>query len=56
MWNVKTKVIPVIIGATGTVSKLFRKYASKIPGKHEVKELQKTAILDTAHTLRKVLM
>ena len=56
MWNVKTKVIPVIIGATGTVSKLFRKYASNIPGKHEVKELQKTTIMDTAHILRKVLM
>jgi len=56
MWNVKTKVIPVIIGATGTISKLFRKYMSNIPGKHEVKELQKTAILGTAHILRKVLM
>ena len=29
---------------------------SNIPGKHEVKELQKTAILGTAHILRKVLM
>ena len=56
MWNVKTKVLPVIIGATGTISKSFRKYVSKIPGKHEVKELQKTAILGTAHILRKVLM
>ena len=56
MWNVKTKVIPVIIGATGTISKSFRKYMSGIPGKHEVKELQKTAILGTAHLLRKVLM
>jgi len=56
MWNVKTKVIPVIIGATGTVSKSFRKYVSNIPGKHEVKELQKTATLGTAHTLREVLM
>ena len=27
-----------------------------ISGKHEVKDLQKTAILGTAHTLRKVLM
>ena len=26
MWNVKTKVIPVITGATGTISKKFRKY------------------------------
>ena len=56
MWNVKTKVIPVIIGASGTVSKSFRKYVSNIPGKHEVKEQQKTAILGTAHILRKVLM
>ena len=56
MWNVKTKAIPVIIGATGTASELFRKYVSNIPGKHEVKELQQTAILGTAHTLREVLM
>ena len=56
MWNVKTKVIPVIIGATGTISKSFRKCVSNIPGNHEVKELQKTAILGTAHILRKVLM
>ena len=33
-WNVKTKMIPVITGATGTISKSFRKYASNIPGKH----------------------
>jgi len=55
MWNVKTKVIPVTIDATGTISKSFRKYVSNIPGNHEVKELQKTAILGTAHILRKVL-
>jgi hypothetical protein len=53
MWNVKTRVIPVIIGATGTISKSFRKCVSTIPGNHEVRELQKTAILGTAHILRK---
>jgi hypothetical protein len=53
MWNIKTRVIPVIIGATGTISKSFRKYVSSIPGNHEVKELQKTATLGTAHILRK---
>jgi hypothetical protein len=56
MWNVKTKVTPVIIGAAGTISKSFRKYLSSTPGKHEVKELQQTAILGTVHILRKVLM
>jgi len=55
MWNVKTRVIPVITGASGTISKSFRKYASDMPENHDVKELQKTAILDTAHILRKVL-
>ena len=57
MWNVKTKVIPAIIGTTGTLLKAFRKYVSIIPGNYEVKELQKTAILGNAHilVLRKVL-
>jgi hypothetical protein len=44
MWNVKTKVIPVIIGATETISKSFRKYVSNIPGNHQVKELQRTTV------------
>jgi len=46
-----TKVIPVIIWTTETTSKLFRKYLSNILGKHEIKELQKTAILGTLHVL-----
>jgi hypothetical protein len=53
MWVVKTRVIPIIIEATGTISKSFRKYMSNKPGHHEVRELQKTAILGTAHILRK---
>jgi hypothetical protein len=55
-WNVKRKVVPVVIGATGTISKSFRKYLSNIAGKHEIKELQKTATFGTAHTLREVLV
>jgi len=49
-------IVLVVIGATGTISKSFRKYVSNIPGNHELKELQKTAILGTADILRKVLM
>jgi hypothetical protein len=48
-------IMPVITGATGTISNSFRKYVSSIPGNHEVRELQQTAILGTAHILRKVL-
>jgi UDP-N-acetylglucosamine pyrophosphorylase len=36
--------------------KSFRKYLSHVPGKHEITELQKTAILGTAHILRNVLI
>jgi hypothetical protein len=56
MRNVTTKVIPVIIGATGTISKSLRQYLINISGKGEIKELQTTAILCTAHKLREVLM
>jgi len=37
--NAKTKAIPVLIGATGTISKSFSKYVSTTPGNHEVKEI-----------------
>ena len=30
MWNVKAKVIPAIIGATGTITRSLRKYVSYI--------------------------
>ena len=41
MWNVTAKVIPVITGATETISKSLRQYLSNIPGKHKIKEQQK---------------
>jgi hypothetical protein len=40
-WNVKAKVIPAVIRATGTISKSLRQYLSNILGKHEIKELHK---------------
>jgi hypothetical protein len=50
MMMMKIIIIIIII-----IIKSFRKYVSNIPGNHKVKELQKTAILGTAHILRKVL-
>jgi hypothetical protein len=48
MWNMKCFVIPVIIGATGIVSKSLQKYLETIPGQHSIDSLQKTAILGTS--------
>jgi len=57
MWNVKAKVIPVVLTkTTASISESLRQYLINIPGKHEVKELRKTAILGTAHLLSGVLM
>jgi hypothetical protein len=51
----KCFVIPVIIGATGIVTKGLKKYLETIPGKHSIDFLQKTAVLETSHNIRKVL-
>jgi len=41
MWIVKAKVIPVILGATGILSKSLRQCLSNTREKGEIKELQK---------------
>jgi hypothetical protein len=51
MQSMKTKVIPVIIGATGTMLQSFRKYMRNINGKHYIMELQKTTTRGIAYML-----
>jgi hypothetical protein len=41
MWNMKCFVIPVIIGATGIVSKSLQKYLETTRGQHSIDSLQK---------------
>ena len=55
IWNLKCTIVPVIIGATGIVTRSLRKNMETVPGKHSIDSLQKTAILGTSHTIRKVL-
>jgi hypothetical protein len=55
MWNLKCTIIPVIIRATGIVTRSLRKHMEDIPGKHSIDSLQKTAVLGTSHIIRKVL-
>ena len=55
IWTLKYTSIPVIIGATGIVTKSFRKGLDAVPGKHSIDSLQKTAILGTSHIIRKVM-
>ena len=56
MWNLKCTIVPVIIIATGAVTRSLRNNLETVPGKHSIDSLQKTAIvLGTSHIIRKVL-
>jgi ABC-type methionine transport system permease subunit len=55
MWNLKCTIVPVIIGATGIVTRCLKKNFETVPGKHSIDSVQKTAILETSHIIRKVL-
>jgi hypothetical protein len=48
-------IIPSIIGATGTVTGVLKKNLEAVPGKHSIDSVQKTAVVGTAHIIRKVL-
>jgi hypothetical protein len=54
MWNTKCFVTPVIIGATGIVTKRLIKSGNNTR-KDSIDCLQKTAVLGTSHIIRKVL-
>jgi hypothetical protein len=53
--NVECTIVPVIIGATGIVMRSLKKNLEAVSGKHSIDSLQKTAVLGTPHTIRKVL-
>ena len=53
IWNVKKKLIPVVIVTTETISVSVRKYLSNIPGKLSIKEPQTGAMLGTVNWFRK---
>ena len=51
----RVDVVPVVIGALGTVSKKLGKWIGRIGVKLNIEHLQKTSILGTARILRKTL-
>ena len=55
MWNLICTIIPVIIRATGIITRNLKKNLEAVPEKHSIDSPQKTAILGTSHIIRKVL-
>ena len=54
MWHVKTVVIPVVVGALGTVKKGMVENIKKVSERATMTEIQKICMLGCARILRKV--
>ena len=55
IWNVKAKIIPIVVGSLGAIPKQFRNRLKQIGITAGTAHLQKTFVLGTARILRKVL-
>ena len=49
MWNLKCTFIPVIIGATGIVTRSLKKKLEAVPGKHSIDSLQDSYTWNITH-------
>ena len=54
-WKSRTKVVPVVVGALGSVSKKLAGHLEQLGIKNRTRTMQKSALLGSAHILRKVL-
>ena len=55
MWKIKTKTIPVIVGALDMIKKGTQKYVNEIPGNLPIAEIQKIVLNNTAYILRRAI-
>ena len=55
MWKVRIKIVPVIIGALGTIRMGLDQNLQLLSGHLWATELQKITLMSTAHIIRKVL-
>jgi len=55
LWKVETRVIPIVVGALGTVAKGPEKNLKKAGANATVKLLKKAALLGTSRMLTRIL-
>ena len=54
IWNVKLKIIPLVVGSLGAISKMFGNRLKQIGITEGTAQVQKTVLLGMARILRKV--
>ena len=55
LWNMKVTIVPIVIGALGTITKRLLKGLEDLEVSGRVETIQTTALLRTARILRRVL-
>ena len=55
IWNVKVKIIPLVVGTLGAIPKQFGNRLKQICIAAGTAQVQKTVLLGTARMLRKIL-
>ena len=55
LWNIKVTIVPIVIGAFGTITKGLLKGLEDLEVDRQVETIQMTALLRTARMLRRVL-
>ena len=55
LWNMKVTIVPIVIGALGTITKGLLKGLEDLEIGGRIETIQKTALLRTARILRRVL-
>ena len=55
LWRVKCRVVPVVVGALGTIATRLSAHLKMLDINLSIETIQKSAILGTARILRKVL-
>ena len=55
IWKMKTKTIPVVVGALGMIKKGAQKYVNEIRGNLSLAEIRKIVLNRTVHILRRTL-
>ena len=55
IWNVKVKIIPLVVGSLGAIPKQFGNRLKQIGITAGTAQVQKTVLLETARIMRKAL-
>ncbi len=55
LWNMKVTIVPIVIGALGTITKGLLKGQEDLEVGGRVESIQTTALLRTARILRRIL-